>query len=462
MTQADLVVLGAGPAGLGAAYRAARAGVRVVVLEREDRVGGAAGSFEVDGVRVDHGSHRLHPSTDPEILAELDRLLGGDLQRRPRAGRIRLGGRWLGFPLRPVDAARSLPVGFMLGAARDMVVAPLRHPRADSYAEHLRAGLGPTLAERFYFPYARKLWGVPPEALSAEQARRRVRNDRAGALLSRVLRAGRGDAGVFYYPRRGYGQLSEALADAAVAAGADLRLSSAARRVRCGPERVEVDTDGEVITATQVWSTVPLTVLARLADPAPPDRVLTAARRLAFRGLLLVYLVLDADRYTPFDAHYLPELSTPVSRLSEPKNYRDGQGSDPAGRTVVCAEIPCTPGDDLWNMSDASARDLVVAMLRANELPQAGIGGVVVRRLPYAYPVYLQGFEAAFGVLDEWAAATPGLLTFGRQGLFAHDNAHHALAMAWSAADALGADGQVDATAWAQARARFRTHVVED
>lgn len=459
---ADLVVLGAGPAGLGAAYRAAHAGRHVVVLERDERVGGAAGSFEVDGVRVDHGSHRLHPSTDPAILAELDRLLAGDLQRRPRRGRLRLAGRWVGFPLRPLDAARSLPMGFLAGAARDTVLAPLRHPQADTYAEHLRAGLGPTLSQRFYFPYARKLWGVAPEELSAEQARRRVRSDRTGALVKRVLRGGRGDAGVFYYPRRGYGQLWEALADAAVAAGADLRLGSPARRVRVDEQRATVDTDEEAVSAEQVWSTVPLTVLARLADPAPAPRVLSAAGRLAFRGLLLVYLAVDGERYTPFDAHYLPELSTPVSRLSEPKNYRDGHGSDPAGRTVLCAEIPCTPGDELWGLSDAAAGDVVVDTLRTHGFPAADVRGVTVRRLPHAYPIYLQGFEEQFAVLDEWAAATPRLLTFGRQGLFAHDNAHHALAMAWAAADALGSDGTVDATAWAQARARFRTHVVED
>ena len=86
----DLVILGAGPAGVGAAYRTARAGHRVVVLERAPGPGGAAASFELDGIRVDHGSHRLHPAIEPRILDDLRGLLGDELQRRPRNGRIYL------------------------------------------------------------------------------------------------------------------------------------------------------------------------------------------------------------------------------------------------------------------------------------------------------------------------------------------------------------------------------------
>jgi protoporphyrinogen oxidase len=171
---ADLVILGAGPAGVGAAYRTARAGHRVVVLERAPGPGGAAASFELDGVRVDHGSHRLHPAIEPRILEDLRGLLGDELQRRPRNGRIFLEGRWIRFPLRPADLARRLPPSFAAGAAADAASAWARRPRADTFAETLRAGLGPTMCERFYFPYARKLWGLDPSELAGEQARRRV------------------------------------------------------------------------------------------------------------------------------------------------------------------------------------------------------------------------------------------------------------------------------------------------
>jgi phytoene dehydrogenase-like protein len=94
-----VVILGAGPAGTGAAYQLARNGIaRVTVLEQKQTVGGNAGSFDLDGVRCDFGSHRLHPTTPEPIMADLRRLLGKDLLYRPRRGRIRLQGRWIGFP----------------------------------------------------------------------------------------------------------------------------------------------------------------------------------------------------------------------------------------------------------------------------------------------------------------------------------------------------------------------------
>jgi protoporphyrinogen oxidase len=457
----DLVILGAGPAGVGAAYRAARAGHRVTLLERADGPGGAAGSFTLAGVRVDHGSHRLHPSVDPAILADLRALLGADLQRRPRNGRILLAGRWIAFPLRPLDLLLRLPPSIAVGTVRDALLAPARRPDGDDFAAILRAKLGPTAVDRFYGPFARKLWGLEPEELSGEQARRRVSADSPAKLLRRVI--GRSERGkrFFLYPRLGYGQICERLADAAAWAGAEIRYGSAATSVALRPDGVRVETaDGRVAEGRRLWSTIPLPALARMADPAPPPAALAGADRLEFRALVLVYLVLEGGRYTPFDAHYLPEAFTPVTRISEPANYRDGD--DPADRTVLCAEIPCAPDDELFRAGDAELAAVVAHALGGAGLPLPRVREVAVRRLAQAYPVYRRGFEAHLADLGDWADHQPALLSFGRLGLFVHDNAHHALAMAWAAADALGPGGTFDDRAWAAARARFAEHVVED
>ncbi|HWH31162.1 MAG TPA: FAD-dependent oxidoreductase [Egibacteraceae bacterium] len=452
----DLVVLGAGPAGLAAAWWAARRGLSVTVLEQAPFVGGAAASHDIGGMRVDTGSHRLHPSTDPAILGDLRALLGEDLQRRTRNGRIRLAGRWLAFPLRAADLVRSLPPGFAAGAAWDAATGWARHPRRDDFAEVVRAGLGPTMLRRFYGPYARKIWGLPPEELSGEQARRRIGANSAGGVLKRVLAAGRGEERPwFFYPRRGFGQIAEALADAAATAGAELRLSSPVTGLTLGDDDVVVGTDGGELRAGRVWSTVPLPLLARLADA--PAEVQAAGSRLRFRSMVLVYLVLDSDRYTAFDAHYLPGPETPVTRLSEPRNYRDS-ADDPPGRTVLCAELPCQHGDEHWGATDEALGELVRDGLEAVGLPRPEPVEVRVRRLSHAYPIYDHASAEAFATLDAWATSLqPRVLTFGRQGLFAHDNTHHALAMAKAAVQALNAP-----YSWTSAREAFARHVVED
>ena len=431
------------------------------MLERESTVGGMAGSFEVAGVRVDLGSHRLHPSIEPRILADLQALLGDDLQLRRRNGRLRIAERWVRFPLRPGELARVLPPRLLASAAVEGVVAPLRRSAPTSYADALRSGLGPTLYESLYAPFARKLWGLPGEAIDAEQARRRVSADTLWKVAARVLRPSGGTGRVFHYPAGGFGQIAEALADAATASGADIRLGTRVERVRADTDAVRVLTAaGEALTASQVFTTVPLPVLARMAEPAAPPVALRAAAGLRFRAMVLAYVVHQGRPWSPFDAHYLPDAATPVSRVSEPANYRSS-AADPYDRTVLCFEIPCEVGDEVWTSDEADLLEIVTDAIGRLDLPALRPGGVHVRRLSHVYPVYDIGYQARLQGLDEWADSLPRVTTFGRLGLFAHDNSHHAMAMAYDAVDALR-DGSVDAAAWAAARRRFAEHVVED
>jgi protoporphyrinogen oxidase len=437
----------------------------VVVIEREPHVGGLAASLEVAGVRVDHGSHRLHPTTPAPILAALRHLLGDDLQTRPRHGRVRLAGRWLAFPLQPLDLARHLPPALAARAAADAAIAPLRRrrPRADTFAEVVRAGLGPTITEAFYAPYVRKLWDADPTELAGELARRRVSAATSGSIARRLLgldRNGRGQT--FLYPRTGFGAIVERLADAAVDAGADLRTDTTVTTLTPTETAVTVETgDGRSFEAAHVFSTIPPATLASVTTPSPPEDVLAAARRLRHRALVLVYLVVARRRWTEFDAHYFPEPEVPASRVSEPKNYRDNP-EDPTDRTVLCAEVPCWAGDDTWTASPADLGDHIAGALTVLGLPDPAPLEVEVRRLPHVYPVYRPGFDWDLSAVDLWLGAHPRVVTLGRQGMFVPDNTHHALAMAWDAAAALGPDGGFDHAAWAHARDRFRGHVVED
>ncbi|MGQ0777744.1 MAG: protoporphyrinogen/coproporphyrinogen oxidase [Pseudonocardiales bacterium] len=468
LASADLIVLGAGPAGLAAAWRASRAGLSTIVLERAPAVGGMAASFDVGDVRVDHGSHRLHPATPPAVLADLRGLLGADLQCRPRNGRLRVAGQWVGFPLRPAQLLRALPAGMLARIAADALTEPLRRCREPgSYSDALRASLGPTLYDALYAPYAVKLWGLPGSQIDAEQARRRVSADTPWKIAHRMLRrSGSGQGRIFYYPRRGFGQIVEALADAAIDAGMQLRLDTEVDRVCPSEGGVTVHTrGGEELTAGHLFTTIPLPVLARIVDPPPPAGAVAAAAALRFRSMVLVYLVHEGRPWTPFDAHYLPGADTPVSRISEPANYRES-AQDPADRTVLCCEVPCQFGDQWWTADEEALAGLVAETLDHAGLPPVRGGAVAARRLRTVYPVYEIGYTEHLAGLDAWASTLPRVTTFGRLGLFVHDNTHHAIAMANDAVDALrGGPWSApawDSSAWSAARRRFAEHVVED
>jgi protoporphyrinogen oxidase len=469
--QPAFVILGGGPAGLAAAYKLAQRGWRgVTVLERAGRVGGNAGSFVIDGIPVDFGSHRLHPVCPPAVMADIRTLIGDDLLDRPRHGRIRLRGRWVHFPLRPFDLMTRLPPAFVAGVLADALRKSLA-PAADteSFASILERGLGRTICRDFYFPYAHKIWGLPPEALDPEQARRRVSSGSLAKMLRRVLGAlpglRRPGSGRFFYPRHGYGQISEAFHTAAAAEGATVHLNATVSAVTVEGQRVasveaEVCGQRRVFEADYVLSTIPIGRLPHLVRNSGSPALVSAADSLRHRAMVLVYLTLEADRFTEFDAHYFPETAVRISRLSEPKNYSLTQRP---GRTVLCAELPCAQTDREWSMTDQELGALV-----CRDLEHAGLGpippvvAVATRRLPQAYPLYTRGYREAFDAIDRWARDIDGLVTFGRQGLFAHDNTHHTIAMAYALVGCLGVDGSFDGDGWQRARRSFEEHVVED
>jgi protoporphyrinogen oxidase len=177
--------------------------------------------------------------------------------------------------------------------------------------------------------------------------------------------------------------------------------------------------------------------------------------------MILIYLVLGQERFSEYDAHYFPETDVPITRMSEPRNY--STVAQPADRTVLCAELPCSKDDAYWTMKDAELGTLVSDALARLGIPLQGpVLEVVTRRLPQAYPIYGRGYESAFAAIDTWLGSLPGLLTLGRQGLFAHDNTHHTLAMAYAAVDCLNGQGAFDQARWQQYRQAFEAHVVED
>ena len=467
-----MVILGAGPAGVGAAWQLAkRRKADAVVIEQRDDVGGNSGSFDLGGLSVDYGSHRLHPACEPEILADLRALLRDDLLDRPRHGRIRLRERWIHFPLKPHDLMFGLPWSFGFGVAQDALRKFVPHANgagAETFASVLERSLGRTICRDFYFPYAAKIWGARPEELSVTQARRRVSAGSLAKMVRKVLNSVPGfkppGAGRFFYPRRGFGQISHAIAEAARAEGAEFRFGATVRRIQFGsPHRVEIECGGEVseLEADYVWSTIPITTLARIVNPPAPPEVIEAGRRIKYRAMVLIYLVLAQPQFTEFDAHYFPEAEVRLTRLSEPKNY--SATAEPAGRTVLCGELPCAVGDEVWQASDEELADLLRDSLQRCGLPiQSKVLQVETKRLAFAYPIYHRGYEEAFAELDGWVSGLDGVLTFGRQGLFAHDNTHHALAMAYAAVACLQESGRFDSNRWLDYRAQFAKHVVED
>jgi protoporphyrinogen oxidase len=475
-----VAVVGAGPAGLAAALEitSLHPELAVVVIEADERVGGTAGSFSHSELVFDYGSHRLHPSANEEVLSLVKSLLGDDLLERPRHGRIRMMGRLVHFPVRPLEMFRSLPLRFSMGVLGDTLLRPFRSGRGNtpaSFSEAVRSGMGPTIADAFYIPYSTKIWGLDPRDIHPDQASRRIGSGIPGILanaLGRLL--GRASGGFFYYPKRGFGQIAGAMAEELERRGAELLLGRKVVRVERGDEtglRIVARAGGsgggtaEEIRAGMMFSTIPVAELCMALSPAPPATVLDSADSLRCRSIVYCYLILDeCDRYTPFDAHYFPESEVPFTRLSEPKNYSASE--EPRGRTGLCVEIPCFESDDVWRMDADSLAELVVSGIRSAGLPKPdAVAEVLLRRRRNVYPLYEMGYRAALDTVRSCIDELPRVVTLGRNGLFAHDNVHHSMLTGIRAASCLGvAEGDLfwDQDEWARQRESFGKHVVMD
>ncbi len=491
--QPKIVILGAGPAGLAAAHQLSRRGIFPTVVEAQDRVGGHAGSFRFADMWVDYGSHRLHPSCNPAILNDIEAMLGDDLLVRQRHGRIRLQDRWLKFPISPVDLLRTLPARTSLQFGRDLVrrhlgtsqtpsqaaksrwdsneqphstQGPEASPSATTFASELTTRFGSTLCEQFYFPYARKLWGLDPYEISAVQAQKRVKHTSlmgiAADAVRKQIRKATGTPG-FFYPRNGFGQISRAYHCEASRNGAKFMMGDPVKEIHHTSGQITgiVTHSGQEINADLCLSTLPIATLARLATPSPSPNVVDCASRLRMRSMVLVYLELDVDRFSEWDAHYLPGESLTCSRISEPKWYRGG--GEPYGRTVLCAELPCQRNDSLWSSDDSVIVKQVVDDLDRCELDaQNLVARHKVVRAANVYPIYDVDYQDSLNRLQEWTQTVDNLVSFGRQGLFVHDNSHHALEMGYVVAQSIDRNGKFDHNIWRAALARFSENTVED
>ena len=381
-----IVILGGGPAGLALAMKLLRRSdldADVHVIEKEDTVGGLTRSFKKEGLYFDFGSHRLHPATSPEIMKDIRALLGDDLLDRPRDGRIRLMGRFVKFPLNPVDLVFHLPPDFVFGFVKDLFLKPFRKKTLPeiTFSDVLMNGLGNTICRTFYFPYARKLWGLKPDEIAATQARKRVAASNLGKMIKKVLSLMPGikkqGAGRFFYPKKGYGQIAEALANEVVRLGGYIHVSTRVEEILVENGQISAVTlsknqkDGNVTKEKMpvdfLFSTIPVPLLMWLIKPSVPAEFIDQFKQLKYRDMVLYYIILKTDQFTRYDAHYFPEEHLIFSRLQEPKNY--SASTDPENRTGLCFEIPCTQGDDLWNASDDDLFQRIQSAMKSIGLP---------------------------------------------------------------------------------------------
>jgi protoporphyrinogen oxidase len=432
-------VLGAGPAGLTAAYTLARRGRPAVVFEADGVVGGIAKTVEFQGYRFDLGGHRFFTKLKP-IERLWDEMLGDELLTRPRLSRIYYQGKFLAYPLVAKDVVARLGVRESTLCALSYLWSRTRpKPPPTSFEDWVTMHFGRRLYDAFFRSYTEKVWGIPGSEVKAEWAAQRIKNfSLSKAILSMLGLRGTHVTTLieeFRYPRLGPGQMWEAFRRATEERGVPVRLNHRCTRVsHDGGGRVEsivVGTNGDAteLPVDAVLSSIPLVDLVLSLDPLPPSRVVTAAARLRYRDLCLVALIIDDD--TPFPDNWI-YLHDPDTRAGRVQNF--GAWSESMvrpGTTCLGVEYFCFEGDEIWELPDAEAVALAKRELGRIGLvdPARVVDGVKVR-VPRAYPMYDANYQEALPVVREYLRGFENLRTCGRNGLHRYNNQDHSM---WTA-----------------------------
>ena len=454
-----VAIIGAGPAGLTAAWLLSRDGVPVTVIEAHPSLVGGISRTEVyrsaaaGGLdfRFDIGGHRFF-SKSAEVEEIWTDLLGRDMLERPRKSRILYGGRFYDYPLRAGQALRNLG---LLESARCVAsylharLFPVPEPR--SFEDWVCNRFGRRLYEIFFKTYTEKVWGMKGREISADWAAQRIR----GLSLSRAIwkalipnsPAKRKPANrpnqitslidAFRYPRLGPGMMWEEAARRTKADGGTIlmgRRATSVERLPAGAKRAfrvhvtAADGSRSTIDADHVISSAPLRELVGAIQPQPPAEVRTAAAGLRYRDFLTVALIVRPTK--PFDDNwiYIHDPGVKVGRVQNFGSWSPELVPDPS---LACygLEYFCFEGDGLWTSTDADLVRLATSELVRLGLVREGdiLDGHVVRQ-PKAYPVYDDGYADHVETIRAWLAGSfPGLHLVGRNGMHKYNNQDHSM-----------------------------------
>jgi protoporphyrinogen oxidase len=439
---APVAVLGAGPAGLTAAYRLVERGVPVVVFEADDQVGGLARTVVRDGYRFDLGGHRFFTKSQ-EVSDLWEELLGAELLVRPRLSRIYWRGRFIEYPLRPADVVAKLGPVEVTRSLGSFARARLR-PRGEeeTFEEWVSSRFGRRLFELFFKTYTEKVWGVDTAELRAEWAAQRIADLSPWTALRAAL-PGSGERPKslieeFRYPRLGPGQMWEEMARRIEQGGGEVRLQAPVECLEVDEGQVTaVRAGGERVEVSAAISSIPLRTVVGVAEPAPPREVTVAAAGLRYRDFLTVALPVDGEPPFPDNWVYVHDPGVRVGRIQNFRAWSPWMTPDPR-LSCLGLEYFCFEGDELWSSSDADLIELGRREVAALGLvdPERVAGGHVVR-VPKAYPVYDAEYAARVERIRGWLGGLANLQQIGRNGLHRYNNSDHSMLTAMRAVENL-------------------------
>jgi protoporphyrinogen oxidase len=445
------VIVGAGPAGLTAAYQLSKQQAPVVVLESDpEYVGGISRTVNYKGFRFDIGGHRFF-SKSREVEDFWTEIDGENMLDRPRSSRIYYNGQFYTYPLKPFEALsklgliESLRCMFSFGAAR---LTPTRNPK--TFEDWVSNQFGKRLFRIFFKTYTEKVWGMSCSEISADWAAQRIKGLSLGSAIKHALFSKKPKGkhknndrkhvvktliDTFRYPRLGPGMMWEACTEKIRKLGGGVMLGRRVTGCRFDTASnlwvVTVrNANGEVeeYRGEHLVSSMPIRELVAQIEPRLPESALQAARALRYRDFLTVGLIVhDRGRFTD-NWIYIHDPSVQVGRVQNYKSWSPEMVPDP-NYCSYGLEYFCFEGDGLWTTRDSQLIDLAKSEIQKVNLAASGdvVDGCVIRQ-PKAYPVYDDAYQQHVSTIRKALNEKyPTVHLVGRNGMHKYNNQDHAM-----------------------------------
>lgn len=441
----EILVLGAGPAGLACAMELSRHGKRCSVVERDEQIGGLAKTLTIregdDVFLTDIGPHRFF-SKNQYLYDFIEDLLHEEWRRVPRLTRQFVDGKYFNYPVNFSQVVRNLGLWKSARIGFDYFWARLRYglfkKPLRTFEDYVVANFGRSLAEFSMINYSEKIWGIPCAEIHPDWAKQRISGLNLWSVLQKAIGLGgkKGPKSLvdeFYYPQFGTGRIYAEIGRHLERAGTEIVTGCEPVRVRHDGRRItEVDiagADGAVtVRPGHVVESVPLTRFLQLLEPAPPAAVLDAASRLRWRAQVYLFLTLNKEQVTADNWIYFPQKDIPFGRTSEMKNF--SKDMCPPGKTSFFIEFFAFEGDATWNMSKEQLLDLVLPYFEKwGFFTRADIRQAYLMRRSHVYPVYDTEYKDRVQTIRDWLDGFENLIYVGRPGRFRYTNQDHSLEM---------------------------------
>lgn len=422
----NIVILGAGVAGLAAGYFLSRSGrYQVTVLEQSPVTGGMCASFKHEGFVLDYGPHKLY-SAIPGILDEISLLMNDRLLKLPKKNRIYLRGHLLDYPLRLTNLLKVLGIpGFFkfgMGYVSSVIRGFWDKKPAQSYEEYIIKLFGKPAYEIIFKPLAEKVWGAPAQ-LHPDMAKIRVSSSNGLEVILRLLglkkETKNTNADFFFYPRRGFGDWPQKLQEELQTQNGNVFTAVQVKELE--RENGHIKTVKALINGREqsflcdyLISSIPLPVLNRLAAAKEKSDSRYEADRLQFRHLILVYVFVKRPFVLTDQWIFFPEKEFVFGRIFEQKQMNPDLG--PKDQTAICCDFTCDEESALWKADDADlAQKCVEGLARAGFIKSNEITGYLVKRQRNFYPRYDQQYLEKIQAVNDQLKEVKNLILTGRQ-----------------------------------------------